>query len=248
MGVVLIATAQPAGSAPSRVAVAARMPAATAPAERPAVIETRVIGRSVRGRRLVAYRLGQPGRPVMLAIAGMHGNEGSPRQILRALRDGPEVRGVDLWVLPSYNPDGLARHGRKNAHGVDLNRNFPFSWRDLDGTYESGPRAASEPETRAVMRFLRSIHPRRIVSFHQPLDGVDANTKRPGFSRLLARRLHLRLKHFNCSGVCHGTLTGWFNHRLSGTAVTVEYGARPGRHRMRVVAPQQLLRVLGGRR
>ena len=49
-----------------------------------------------------------------------------------------------------------------------------------------------------------------------------------------------------CGDVCHGTFTDWFAHRFAGTAVTVEYGAHPGRHRMRVTAPRRLLRVLGG--
>ena len=112
----------------------------------------------------------------------MHGNEPHTRRILETLRDGRPVRGVDLWVLPTYNPDGLARGTRRNARGVDLNRNFPHLWKDLDGTYESGPRPASEPETRAVMAFLEEVDPRRVISFHQPLHGVDTDTKDAGFA------------------------------------------------------------------
>ncbi|WP_395693036.1 M14 family zinc carboxypeptidase [Nocardioides sp.] len=222
--------------------------ATTAQPDRPAVLEARVIGHSVRGRPIRAWRLGEPGKPRVLLVATMHGDEGAPRQILTTLRDGRPVRGLDLWVLPVYNPDGLAAHTRKNAHGVDLNRNFPYHWADLDGSYESGPRAGSEPETRAMMRFLRDIHPRWIVSFHQPLDGVDTDTKDRRFSRRLARALRLPRKSFTCGGVCHGTMTGWFNSRSRGAAVTVEYGARPGRHRMTVDAPRQILSLWGARR
>ena len=74
----------------------------------------------------------------MLLISTMHGDEGKPRQILGALRDGRPVRGIDLWVVPVYNPDGLARGTRKNARGVDLNRNFPYRWADLDGPTSPG--------------------------------------------------------------------------------------------------------------
>ena len=43
-------------------------------------------------------------------------------------------------------------------------------------------------------------------------------------------------------------MTMWFNHRFDGSALTVEYGARPSRHRMAVQAPRQLLEVLRARR
>ncbi len=43
-------------------------------------------------------------------------------------------------------------------------------------------------------------------------------------------------------------MTGWFNHRFAGAALTVEYAARPARRRMVVEAPRQLLGVLGAHR
>jgi hypothetical protein len=221
-------------------------PLAPAGASPDTVIEQQEIGRSVRGRPIVAYRLGEPGAPVMVLLATMHGNEGAPARILTALMKGPEVHGIDLWVVPTYNPDGLAAGTRKNARGVDLNRNFPYQWRDLDGSYESGPRPASEPETKAVMTFLGEVRPRRILSFHQPLYGVDTDTKRPAFARRVAKALRLPAKRFDCGGVCHGTLTQWYNHEFAGNAVTVEYDARPARRRLRVTAPRQVVAVLGG--
>jgi len=211
-----------------------------------AVLERRVIGTSVQGRPLVAWHLGEPGTRTYVLVSTMHGNESATRQILEALRDGPRFDGVNLWVLPTYNPDGLAAGTRTNAHGVDLNRNFPFGWVDLDGNYESGPRPGSEPETRAIMEFLREIRPARVLSFHQPLLGVDTDTKDVGFARRLARTLHLPTRTLDCGGVCHGTMTGWFNHTFRGSALTVEYGAHPPRHRMRVEAPRQVIELLGG--
>lgn len=214
----------------------------------PAVVERRVIGTSVGGRPIRAWRLGEPGKRRIVLISTMHGNEPHTRQILTSLRDGRPIRGIDLWVVPTYNPDGLVRHSRRNARGVDLNRNYPHDWVDLDGNYESGPRPASEPETRSMMRFLQRIDPVRVISFHQPLDGVDVDTKDARFARRLARALRLPRTRLDCGGLCHGTMTGWFNARFAGAALTVEYPARPSRARLVDQAPRQLLRVLGARR
>jgi hypothetical protein len=213
-----------------------------------ATIGVRVIGRSVKGRKIRAYHLGEPGARRVVLISAMHGDEPAPRQILDSLRNGPPIHGLNLWVVPAYNPDGLARHTRKNAHGIDLNRNYPYRWANLDGVYESGPRPASEPETRAMMRFLSDVRPSRILSFHQPLHGVDTDTKLHRFARRTANKLNLPVKTFDCGSVCHGTMTMWYNHRFRGGAVTVEYGAHPSRHRLRVRAPRQILSIWGARR
>src|SRR6478672_5243099 len=165
-------------------------PALASPGHADAVIGKRKIGESVQGRAIRAWHLGEPGKRKVVLIATMHGNEPASRQILTTLRDGLTVRGLDLWVVPVYNPDGLAHHTRKNAHGVDLNRNFPYHWVDLDGNYESGRRAASEPETRAMMRFLSDIRPAYVLSFHQPFNAVDMHVERPKFARMVARKLN----------------------------------------------------------
>ncbi len=215
---------------------------------RPAVVERRILGHTRKGRAMKAWRLGEPGAPKFVVISTMHGNERQTKRILTSLRDGRRIRGIDLWVVPVYNPDGFARKTRKNARGVDLNRNYPHDWADLDGNYESGSKAASEPETRAMMAFLTEIQPKRIVSFHQPLNGVDVDTKKPKFARRLARALNLPRTSLSCGGVCHGTMTSWYNANFKGAALTVEYGVHPSRHRMKVQAPRALLKVLGGRR
>ncbi|MFS3129044.1 M14 family zinc carboxypeptidase [Nocardioides sp. Bht2] len=245
--------------APSQAVAAGPGPAASsvAPARssqageraRPAVVERRVIGHSRRGRAIIAWRVGDPeAKRKVVLLSTMHGNEPHTRQILYALRDGRPIRGVDMWLVPVLNPDGLKRRVRKNAAGVDLNRNYPYAWKRLSGSYYSGKKPASEPETRALMKFLRRVEPDRLVSFHQPLHGVDTDTKKPGFARRLARKLGLPRKAFVCGGVCHGTMTGWYNHNFDGAAITVEYGARPATKTLRGKAARGLLRAVGARR
>ncbi|WGL53475.1 DUF2817 domain-containing protein [Nocardioides sp. BP30] len=223
---------------------------ARATAARPAVVEKMVIGHSVRHRPILAYHLGQqgPGIPTVVIVSTMHGNERQIQQIPKALRDGRRIRGVDLWVVPVMNPDGLAADTRQDARGVDLNRNFPTHWVHTTGHYGSGPRAASEPETRAMMSFLLKVRPDRLISFHQPLHGVDLDSRRPSFSRKVSRALHLPVSHVKCGGVCGGTMTQWFEAHLPGSAITVEYGAHPASHTLRVQAPKALLRLFGGHR
>ena len=235
-------------AAPLAIPSSSAAPAPQHEAARGNVLAKKVIGDSVRGRPIIAWHLddrpvdGRKG-PTVLLIAAMHGNEGAPRQILTALRMARVIHGVDLWLVPTYNPDGIAANTRRNGHGVDLNRNYPYHWVDLDGNYESGPHAASEPETRAMMKLLSGVRPDYVLSFHQPLHGVDTDTKRPKFSRKVAHYLHLPVKTLSCGGVCHGTMTGWYNHNFDGLALTIEYGAHPPKRLMSRTAPRQVLRI-----
>jgi murein peptide amidase A len=215
-----------------------------------AVIGVRVFGHSVHGREMKAYHLGNPKAKVtVVSLAAMHGDERAPQVTLRRLRDGRPIHGINLWVVPSANPDGAARHDRHNAHRVDLNRNFPTRWKPLTGYYYSGPHPASEPETKALMRFLNRVKPDYVVSFHQPLHGVDTyGTKNPAFAKTLAKFLYLPRAKFSCGGACHGTMTQWFNAHHRGFCVTVEFGADPSWRYLNVVAPNGLLRAVGGSR
>ncbi|UDY22835.1 M14 family zinc carboxypeptidase [Nocardioides sp. Kera G14] len=212
--------------------------------------QVEVIGHSVEGRPLRAIHLGgSPGSgPTVVLVAAMHGDETAPTRILASLRRGGAITGADVWIVPTLNPDGRARHRRWNAHGVDLNRNYPASWRRMTGRYNSGSRAGSEPETQAMMAFLRRVRPDAVVSFHQPLDGVDRLTKSQALAKRLARALGLKRKTFSCHGGCHGNLTQWFNASFPGTAVTVELGAHPTTRYLTKVAPRALLGVFGARR
>lgn len=252
LAAVLCLALAPASAAPAAVTAppVTAPDLATAPAARPAVVESRLLGRSVEDRPIRAWRLGEPAveRKVVL-LAAMHGTERAPARILRTLRDGAKIAGVDLWVIPVLNPDGARVQRRSNAHGVDLNRNYPNRWKPQPERYDAGRAPASEPETRAVMAFLDEIDPELVLSFHQPFRGIDTTlVKRPAVARAVGEALGLPLKRIDCNGSCHGTLTGWFNSRHDGMALTVELGPRPSERYLTRTAPRGLLAVLGARR
>jgi predicted deacylase len=218
------------------------------PAGRSAVLSSRIIGYSVNSHPIRAYELGTRKAAVTaVALGAIHGNETGGTVALADLRDGAPVKGVHLWVIPRDNPDGVLRNDRHNANGVDLNRNFPTRWAPLTGYYYSGPRPSSEPETRALKRFLNRVDPNYVVSFHSPFHSVDVHgSKDRPFARRLAHDLNLPVESFSCSGKCHGTLSQWFNAHHSGACVTVELGATPSWRYLHVRAPRGLLRAIGG--
>ena len=216
---------------------------------RKAVIGKEVIGHSVQGRPITAWHLGNPhAKKTVVLISQMHGDEHAVRNILTSLRDGAPVTGIDLWLVPRYNPDGVAHDTRQNAHGVDLNRNYPRSWRHTTGYFDSGPKPSSEPETRAMMAFLKRVNPDYVISFHQPLHGVDLLTKHKSFSRKVATALHLPTKALSCNGGCHGTMTMWLNHHFAGEAITVEFGAHPSRNYLRNKEVTSVLAIFNAHR
>jgi murein peptide amidase A len=213
-----------------------------------AVVSSRIIGHSVNSHPIRAFELGNPHAALtVVALGAMHGNETGGLVVLGDLRDGKPVKGVHLWVIPRDNPDGVLRHERHNAHGVDLNRNFPTKWKPLTGYYYAGPAPSSEPETRALKRFLNRVDPDYVVTFHSPLQGVDVyGAKDRPFARSLAKHLNLPTKSYNCSGACHGTLTQWFNAHHAGACVTVEFASSPSAGYLHVKAPRGLLHAIGG--
>ena len=186
-----------------------------------------VIGQSVRGRPIVAHVLGPDAAARKLLLVGcIHGNECAGIAILSALERRRIPAGVQLWLVPEMNPDGTAADTRQNAHGVDLNRNFPFQWqRVTDPTYDSGPRAGSEPETRAAMALIRRIKPAVTIWYHQHMDLVDMAGGDRGVARRYAQLSGLAA---TCLAFLPGTAPSWSNHLLPGTtSFVVELPAGP---------------------
>ncbi|HEY8867557.1 MAG TPA: M14 family zinc carboxypeptidase [Solirubrobacteraceae bacterium] len=190
-----------------------------------------VIGRSVRGRPIVAVRLGDPAATLNVLVVGVvHGDEQAGLAVTARLRGAHAPPGVALWIVDRFNPDGAAAGTRQNAHGVDLNRNFPFRWRALPrGTFYSGPRPLSEPEARAALTLIRRIRPAVTIWYHQHARLVDESGGDPTVERRYAELVGLPFERFSRPP---GSITSWQNHTYPGTtAMVVELpaGSLPAR-------------------
>ena len=202
-------------------------PPATAAAQR------ELLGRSVEKRAITAVQIGDPaGTRVAVVVGVIHGDERAGLRIVSALkREASPVRGglvgTQLWAIAAVNPDGLGAHTRKNSRGVDLNRNFPYRWRGNvphSSGYYPGPRPASEPETRAVMGFVRRVRPDLSIWYHQPWGAVLACRGRPQAAVEYAKLVGMRT---SCRGRgLRGTAVSWQRHTNPGsTAFVVEVPA-----------------------
>ena len=218
----------------------------TRPAVDPLVRRTMVLGYSVRHRLIIAIQLGDPDSPRRALVVGcIHGSEPAGIAIATALARGSPPAQADLWIVPDLNPDGVAAGTRQNAHGVDLNRNFPVRWRPLGppgGLFYAGPRPLSEPESRAAARLIARIRPALAIWYHQALNVVDDSQGPQAAERRYASLTGMQevpLPDYP------GSAVGWENATIGPTAFVVELPAgplSPAGVRRHVAAVRALLR------
>jgi murein peptide amidase A len=188
-----------------------------------------LLGHSAGGRPIRAVEVGDPLAARRVLVVGcIHGTECAGIRVVRDLERRPPRRGVDLWLVPDLNPDGLALGVRTNARGVDLNRNFAAAWHPMGRRFDlqySGPRPWSEPETRIARRLVLRLRPAVTIWYHQHMDLVWAW----GPSRAAGRR-YARLSGMRFAAMpwLDGTAPHWQKLRLPGTSsFVVELPAGP---------------------
>jgi hypothetical protein len=225
-------------------------------------IET--LGESVEGRPIRAARVGVAGSdaPALLVTANIHGPELISSLVslgvLASIADGtwtgpPDAR---VWVVPCLNPDGYARTWersgrgtlaelRANAHGVDLNRNYPLpeggrrwplpgagSPKPSAATYR-GPTEASEPEVQALMALAERERFHAAAGLHSfmgrlipaRVTGRDAYRSYGALCRAFAgaqTRSHYRRLSNRVFDVFTGEQEDWLHHQMACWAICVE--------------------------
>ena len=174
--------------------VARRLPNVSQPLCREAQLEPGA-ARSVKGVPLYTRDVRAEGPKLRVLVTGaIHGDELSSASVamhwlaLAQLRPPVQMPYPVHWrFIPVLNPDGLLSRPprRVNAHGVDLNRNFPTpNWeRDAASYWEKrtrkdprrwpGPKPLSEPESRFLHEQMQSFKPHLIVAIHAPYGVLD---------------------------------------------------------------------------
>jgi len=149
-----------------------------------------VYGRSHLGIPLEVWRPAGPCK--LLIFAAIHGEEPETTFALsRALRQLSDPSPHCAVVLAA-NPDGLTRGTRGNAHGVELNRNFPTGdWQPdpvphrstlddpRDVLLSPGAHPGSEPETQALIALIHELKPESVIALHAPLACIDDPKQSP---------------------------------------------------------------------
>lgn len=181
------------------------------------------IGTSVQGRAINSYTFGSSG-PVTLFVGALHGDEVSSSLLLQdwinelEANHGRKPANSRVVVVPSVNPDGIARGTRNNARNVNLNRNFPTNnWvkniNDTNGPVAGGGGSAplSEPEAKALANLSLSLRPRLMLSYHAIGSLVIGDPG--GYSAGYAARYASMVGYRNATGQSSST----FDYNITGS-------------------------------
>lgn len=137
----------------------------------------------------------------ILALSLIHGDELPSGSVTRSwIARLHSIDSRNTWrVLPIANPDGVKMKTRFNKNKVDINRNFPSKdWQakalgyweratKKDPRRYPGPDAASESETRCIVKHIEEFKPDFVISIHTPLGVLDFDGPKisnPGFKPL----------------------------------------------------------------
>lgn len=201
-------------------------PPATATPQRPDLPSAFVYGTSVEGRDLFARRIGAGPNLIML-VGGIHGGyESNTVTLVERLishfeaSPGAVLPGITLVLIPSANPDGVARGdtlaGRFNANGVDLNRNWDCNWQPTAVFQEQqvspGTAPFSEPESQALASLINDTQPSVVLFYHSAADGIyagDCGGDSTAMTRVLGQATGYSYGEPFTDYTVTGTASGW---------------------------------------
>jgi len=109
-------------------------------------------------------------------LASIHGTEviGTTlfNELIDALYEHPEwLSDRTIYLMKLANPDGVIAGIRGNSQNIDINRNFPTT--NFGRGWFNGDAPLSTQEAVVLMNFFVEVQPSRVLTIHQPLNGID---------------------------------------------------------------------------
>ena len=184
-----------------------------------------LIAETVEGRPLVHHAIGD-GDETILFLAGVHGDERAGTPILERLvevlkEERRHLNGRRAVVIPDANPDGRVANTRRNANGVDINRNFPAT--NYHQSPGHGAYSLSEPESRFLRSVIDHYQPTAILSLHQAGNMIDYDGPAHGYAHRVASKSPLEVRRL---GARWGSMGAYYGVDLGLRILTVELPRR----------------------
>ncbi len=222
----------------------------------PEVCRLDTVGLSIMGRAVLALKisdnpeLDEPEPAVMLS-SSIHGDEPAGFIMLMRLSEylaagsgggglvSELVSGLEIWINPLANPDGMYRNSdtmtypvRANSNGYDLNRNFPDP--------AASPPPPLQKETADMINFMKKIRPALSLNLHSGAEVVNYPWDRwtrihpddiwfNTVSRRYADTVHLHAAPGYMTFLDNGVTRGWQWYLITGGRqdyVTYSLGGR----------------------
>ena len=213
------------------------------------------IGQSVRGRDLEVGIIGDTRGAAIVVVGSIQGDQPNTRDLIDYLIDDFNndrdriPADVTFYFVPTINPDGNAAGTRRNAHNVDLNRNWDtFDWtanpEQPEGTVRGagGSRPHSEPETQSLADYLLSLQRKdsnlRVVVWHSSQRLSSSGHVYPGYtsSGLDGNALSLAYRYADSTG--YAVKEDWAPYETTGELIA--WCAEEGIEAIDIVIPRSL--------
>ena len=196
-----------------------------------------VIGQSVRGRDLEVATVGDRNGAAVVVVGSIQGDQPNTRDLISYLiddfdRDQNRIpANIAFHFIPTINPDGNSAGTRRNAHDVDLNRNWDtFDWTSnpeqpggvVNGAGGSYPH--SEPETKSLADYLLALQRQnpnlRLVLWHSSQRITSSGHVYPGYtsSGLDSDALTLAYRYADATG--YAVKEDWAPYETTGELIT----------------------------
>ena len=194
-----------------------------------AKISRAIAGKSIQNQKIEYLKIGT-GKNTIFYLSTIHGDEsqGTPIALKLAehLQNNPQLlANKKVIILPTANPDGVILKQRFNAHGIDLNRNFPAKNRENNEKY--GFKALSEPESKIIYKIIKKYKPQIIVSLHQPAPNKPGWIDYDGDAKELAEKMSsacdMPVQKY---GSMPGSLGSYASQKLNTPIITFEHPRR----------------------